>query len=173
MDLKKLTAADIPEIVSVAFKEEHRHRNASILHDARNGLTNREIARRHGVSGTRVAGIISKALSEAIRREFLRSADPDKIDHSALSARSANGLLNMGVTRFSQLKGFTEHDLLERPNLGKKSVDEIKAEMAERGLCLKPIHPYAHMSDDALESFYKATQTTLDRINKERQRRAP
>lgn len=63
--------------------------------------------------------------------------DPDllrKVDELELSVRSANCLKAEGIERVGDLIQRTETDLLRTPNLGKKSLTEIKTALAEQGL---------------------------------------
>ena len=65
--------------------------------------------------------------------------DPDllrKVDELELSVRSANCLKAEGIERVGDLIQRTETDLLRTPNLGKKSLTEIKTALAEQGLSL-------------------------------------
>ena len=50
--------------------------------------------------------------------------------------RSANCLKAEGIERVGDLIQRTENDLLRTPNLGKKSLTEIKSVLAEHGLSL-------------------------------------
>ena len=47
------------------------------------------------------------------------------IDTVGLSVRAQNALLRMGFRVIGDLKGYTEKDLYDIPNIGKKTVDEI------------------------------------------------
>ena len=65
--------------------------------------------------------------------------DPDllrKVDDLELTVRSANCLKAEGIERVGDLIQRTETDLLRTPNLGKKSLTEIKDRLGERGLSL-------------------------------------
>lgn len=65
--------------------------------------------------------------------------DPDllrKVDELELTVRSANCLKAEGIERVGDLIQRTETDLLRTPNLGKKSLTEIKTVLGERGLTL-------------------------------------
>ena len=65
--------------------------------------------------------------------------DPDllrKVDELELTVRSANCLKAEGIERVGDLIQRTETDLLRTPNLGKKSLTEIKTVLAEHGLSL-------------------------------------
>ncbi len=69
------------------------------------------------------------------------SADMDpgllrKVDELELTVRSANCLKAEGIERVGDLIQRTETDLLRTPNLGKKSLTEIKSVLAEQGLSL-------------------------------------
>ena len=59
-----------------------------------------------------------------------------KVDELELTVRSANCLKAEGIERVGDLIQYTENDLLRTPNLGKKSLTEIKTVLAEKGLSL-------------------------------------
>ena len=59
-----------------------------------------------------------------------------KVDELELTVRSANCLKAEGIERVGDLIQRTETDLLRTPNLGKKSLTEIKTVLAEQGLTL-------------------------------------
>ena len=59
-----------------------------------------------------------------------------KVDELELTVRSANCLKAEGIERVGDLIQRTETDLLRTPNLGKKSLTEIKSVLAEQGLSL-------------------------------------
>lgn len=59
-----------------------------------------------------------------------------KVDELELTVRSANCLKAEGIERVGDLIQRTETDLLRTPNLGKKSLTEIKNVLAEQGLKL-------------------------------------
>ena len=59
-----------------------------------------------------------------------------KVDELELTVRSANCLKAEGIERVGDLVQRTETDLLRTPNLGKKSLTEIKTVLAEHGLSL-------------------------------------
>ena len=58
------------------------------------------------------------------------------IDDLELTVRSANCLKAQNVKYLGDLVQFAESDLLKIPNLGRKSLNEIKSVLAERGLSL-------------------------------------
>lgn len=58
------------------------------------------------------------------------------VDELELTVRSANCLKAEGIVSVGDLIQRTETDLLRTPNLGKKSLTEIKTVLAERGLSL-------------------------------------
>ena len=59
------------------------------------------------------------------------------VDELDLSVRSYNCLKRAGITKISELLQKTEEEVMNMRNLGKKSVDEIKEKLAERGLSLR------------------------------------
>ena len=59
-----------------------------------------------------------------------------KVDELELTVRSANCLKAEGIERVGDLVQRTETDLLRTPNLGKKSLTEIKTVLGEHGLSL-------------------------------------
>ena len=59
-----------------------------------------------------------------------------KVDELELTVRSANCLKAEGIERVGDLIQRTETDLLRTPNLGKKSLTEIKDVLAKQGLAL-------------------------------------
>jgi DNA-directed RNA polymerase subunit alpha len=58
------------------------------------------------------------------------------VDDLELTVRSANCLKAQNVLLLGDLVQFAESDLLKVPNLGRKSLNEIKSILAERGLTL-------------------------------------
>ena len=58
------------------------------------------------------------------------------IEDLELTVRSANWLKTEGIKYIGDLVQKTEVELLKTPNLGKKSLTEIKDVLAERGLSL-------------------------------------
>ena len=58
------------------------------------------------------------------------------VDDLELTVRSANCLKAENIYYIGDLIQRTEHDLLKTPNLGKKSLTEIKDVLASRGLAL-------------------------------------
>ena len=54
-----------------------------------------------------------------------------------LSVRSFNCLKRAGISKVSELLDLTEDEIMKMRNFGKKSLDEIKQVLAERGLALR------------------------------------
>jgi DNA-directed RNA polymerase subunit alpha len=54
-----------------------------------------------------------------------------------LSVRSFNCLKRAGISKVSELLDMTEDEIIKMRNFGKKSLDEIKAVLEERGLGLR------------------------------------
>jgi DNA-directed RNA polymerase subunit alpha len=58
------------------------------------------------------------------------------VDDLELTVRSANCLKAQNIRYLGDLVQLPESDLMRIPNLGRKSLNEIKAVLAERGLSL-------------------------------------
>jgi DNA-directed RNA polymerase subunit alpha len=54
-----------------------------------------------------------------------------------LSVRSFNCLKRAGISKISELLDMTEDEIIKMRNFGKKSLDEIKQVLEERGLSLR------------------------------------
>jgi DNA-directed RNA polymerase subunit alpha len=54
-----------------------------------------------------------------------------------LSVRSFNCLKRAGISKVSELLDLTEDEIMKMRNFGKKSLDEIKQVLSERGLSLR------------------------------------
>lgn len=79
----------------------------------------------------------SELLKEPIKKE--EEIDPDllrPVEDLELTVRSANCLKAENVHFIGDLVQRAESDLLKTPNLGKKSLNEIKSVLADRGLSL-------------------------------------
>ncbi|WP_109282390.1 DNA-directed RNA polymerase subunit alpha C-terminal domain-containing protein [Streptomyces orinoci] len=90
-------------------------------------------------------------LREVVEAVKTKLADPDRgeegmlnidpmllrpIEDLELTVRSANCLKAEDIFSIGDLVSRTEDELLRSPNLGRKSLDEIKAALAARGLSL-------------------------------------
>jgi DNA-directed RNA polymerase subunit alpha len=75
------------------------------------------------------------------RAEPLPEAPPNEWDIPVetlnLSVRSFNCLRRAGISKVSELLDLTEDEIMKMRNFGKKSLDEIKQVLAERGLSLR------------------------------------
>ena len=75
------------------------------------------------------------------RAEPLPEAPPNEWDVPVetlnLSVRSFNCLKRAGISKVSELLDLTEDEIMKMRNFGKKSLDEIKAVLAGRGLSLR------------------------------------
>ena len=75
------------------------------------------------------------------RAEPLPEAPPNEWDVPVetlnLSVRSFNCLKRAGISKVSELLDLTEDEIMKMRNFGKKSLDEIKQVLAERGLSLR------------------------------------
>jgi DNA-directed RNA polymerase subunit alpha len=75
------------------------------------------------------------------REEPLPETPPNEWDIPVetlnLSVRSFNCLKRAGISKVSELLDLTEDEIMKMRNFGKKSLDEIKQVLAERGLSLR------------------------------------
>jgi DNA-directed RNA polymerase subunit alpha len=75
------------------------------------------------------------------RAEPLPEAPPNEWDIPVetlnLSVRSFNCLKRAGISKVSELLDLTEDEIMKMRNFGKKSLDEIKQVLSERGLSLR------------------------------------
>jgi len=69
-------------------------------------------------------------------RPGLQSGAAEEVDELELSVRSANCLKNDNIVYIGDLIQKTEAEMLRTPNFGRKSLNEIKAVLAEMGLHL-------------------------------------
>ena len=67
----------------------------------------------------------------------LRDGNSDIRGNKEITCRTQNALFVEGVYQLSVLTQWTERELRKIPNLGKKSIDELKFHLAARGLSLK------------------------------------
>jgi DNA-directed RNA polymerase subunit alpha len=75
------------------------------------------------------------------RSEPLPEAPPNEWDIPVetlnLSVRSFNCLKRAGISKVSELLDLTEDEIMKMRNFGKKSLDEIKQVLEDRGLSLR------------------------------------
>jgi DNA-directed RNA polymerase subunit alpha len=75
------------------------------------------------------------------RSEPLPEAPPNEwdipVESLNLSVRSFNCLKRAGISKVSELLDLTEDEIMKMRNFGRKSLDEIKQVLAERGLSLR------------------------------------
>ncbi|HTX58176.1 MAG TPA: DNA-directed RNA polymerase subunit alpha [Verrucomicrobiae bacterium] len=75
------------------------------------------------------------------RTEPLPEAPPNEwdipVESLNLSVRSFNCLKRAGISKVSELLDLTEDEIMKMRNFGKKSLDEIKQVLSERGLALR------------------------------------
>ena len=114
------------------------------------------------VIGTAVATILQKQLATFVNLEHEEEILPEEaepefdpilmapVDELELTVRSANCLKSENIYYTGDLVQRTENELLKTPNLGKKSLTEIKDVLASRSLSLgMPLEnwPPASMED--------------------------
>jgi DNA-directed RNA polymerase alpha subunit len=63
--------------------------------------------------------------------------DIDLREPIGIGVRAYNGLARMGITDLETLVSLTEKQLLDIPNFGKTSLQEVKEALQARGLSLK------------------------------------
>lgn len=100
------------------------------------GLTLQDIGTRLGVSKTRARDLISTHLDRSAQ-EIHGSVHPDHVDSLEIGVRANNCLRNANIRWWPELTKWSEHDLLEIPNFGKKSLQELKYALAEKGVRLR------------------------------------
>jgi len=77
-----------------------------------------------------------------------RRANETPIEMDALSPRSANCLMYMGITTYEKLARLSESELLRIPNFGRRSLNEVKETLLARGLRLANNEQSAVQSSD-------------------------
>ena len=128
--------------VDSARVEQRTDLDKLILEIETNGTIDPEYAVRYASS--QLQKLLSAFSDPAMMAEVVRGLhssemDPGllrKVDELELTVRSANCLKAEGIERVGDLIQRTETDLLRTPNLGKKSLTEIKTVLAEHGLSL-------------------------------------
>jgi DNA-directed RNA polymerase subunit alpha len=78
--------------------------------------------------------------------EVVRQLLNTPVDELELSVRSSNCLKNANIRTIGELTKKTEDDITKTRNFGKKSLEEIKAKLEERGLTLG-MTDYSHLKD--------------------------
>lgn len=78
--------------------------------------------------------------------ENLKSLLNTSVEELELSVRSSNCLKNANIHTIGELTKKTEDDITKTRNFGKKSLEEIKAKLEERGLTLG-MTDYSHVKD--------------------------
>lgn len=66
-----------------------------------------------------------------------REKHSDIRGNKELTCRTQNALYVEGIYQLSELSNWSERELRKIPNLGKKSIEELKLILANRGLSLK------------------------------------
>lgn len=128
--------------VESAYYEGRADLDKLILDIETNGTLNPEDAIRRSATilQQQLAAFVdldSELLKEPVKKE--KEIDPDllrPVEDLELTVRSANCLKAENVHFIGDLVQRTESDLLKTPNLGKKSLNEIKSVLAERKLSL-------------------------------------
>lgn len=120
-------------------------RDALVIKMRKSGATIADIAKRLCVSNSRAAQILKRA--EAVAAQVLVSPSslatmPDNARHNYpvanldLTVRSQNALISLGIKTVGQLSTLTLETLEKTPNLGAKSLKEIKEAMLALGIAI-------------------------------------
>jgi DNA-directed RNA polymerase subunit alpha len=128
--------------VESARVEQRTDLDKLVLEIETNGTINPEYAIRYASS--QLQNLLSAfsapdMAADAAAGRHAAEMDPGlfrKVDELELTVRSANCLKAEGIERVGDLIQRTETDLLRTPNLGKKSLTEIKTVLEEQGLSL-------------------------------------
>ncbi len=99
-----------------------RHARALFLRGQ--GKTFREIGVELGVTPARVRQMVAHAKRETLQRT---ERDPDDIEGSQISTRTKNGLLNAGLTTFTQVRGLSRAEFMRLRNCGVSALAQISA----------------------------------------------
>ncbi len=78
--------------------------------------------------------------------EFIKSILNQSVEELELSVRSSNCLKNANIRTIGELTKKTEDDITKTRNFGKKSLEEIKQKLEERGLTLG-MTDYSHLKN--------------------------
>lgn len=97
------------------------------------GVSFAAIGRDHGLSRARIAQIYKKE-KERLSREEYRGDDVRLCD---VSARLRHALLNRGITDITEIERFTRVEAMSFGNFGRKTMEELEAEMLRRNLQFK------------------------------------
>lgn len=79
--------------------------------------------------------------------EFIKSILNQSVEELELSVRSSNCLKNANIRTIGELTKKTEDDITKTRNFGKKSLEEIKQKLEERGLTLG-MTDYSHLKNN-------------------------
>ena len=88
--------------------------------------------------------------------EMIRQLLNTPVEELELSVRSSNCLKNANIHTIGELTKKTEDDITKTRNFGKKSLEEIKAKLEERGLTLG-MTDYSHLKDINLRKHSEET----------------
>ena len=106
-------------------------------------------------------------ISEPFEKEEKHEISPillRTVDDLELTVRSANCLKEGAIQYISDLVQRTEVELLKTPNLGKKSLTEIKDVLASRGLSLGMSFSSQDVPKNATKLEYKGVTTSINTV---------
>ncbi len=114
-------------VTKVGQKPEIRARNAAIVEAHERGQTWAEIGRRFGISGFTAA-------ESAKKHKAILAREAKNLGLKGLSVRSANVLTQMGAETPEAVAAIGRAGILDAPNLGVVSADEIQKWLDGHGL---------------------------------------
>jgi DNA-directed RNA polymerase subunit alpha len=83
------------------------------------------------------AGVIGEDIFDDTSLPMVPSPEDELIEELELGVRSYNCLKREGIQTIGDLVSKTEAELLNIPNFGKKSIDEVQEKLESRGLALR------------------------------------
>ena len=128
---------EYPELAK--YEDQLNWRTKEFLVELRSGKSLVEIGRKFNLNGPTVSQIVSEVpyrLYLLKKQESDIENNPDDIGTLDLSFRSTNALRKAGINSLSELLTKTTRDLLRIKNLGRNSLNDIHAALAEKGFVL-------------------------------------
>ena len=125
-----------------------RDRNRAIVADRRAGMFLYKIAEKYGISRSRAAMLCEQEFIRERRRKAVRQAFEEATDFDALpldaadiQVRTLNCFRHLGCTTIGEALQLSDHEMLEEPNFGRKSlhdwkraVEQLRREFAEKAI---------------------------------------
>lgn len=148
-------------------------RRAEIYELVQSGQTYREIAKRYGVSETRIGSLYRKhVILQQVKQKKIAHSGISLIEELGLSTRSYNALLRSGIETIPQLLEYISNKDLRRTirNFGKTTSDEVNAKLAkwhaDKGKRSDSMNNFPVRSGPFLEAVCKALGVELDKVHR-------